>query len=61
MDTPPPETAAPETCPFCSSVNIKTTSKEVNTSTYWRCAACGQIWNAGRLQQGRRTAPRRYV
>jgi transposase-like protein len=56
MQNQPPETAAaPKTCPFCKSLNITTTSKEVNASTYWRCAACGQIWNAGRLQSGRRT------
>jgi transposase-like protein len=60
MHSPPSEpAAAPKTCPFCNSVNINTTSKEVNASTYWRCAACGQIWNAGRLQSGRR-APARF-
>ena len=41
--------AAPKTCPFCNSVDVKTTSKDVNDSTYWRCASCGQIWNASRL------------
>ena len=38
------------------NANVKTTSKEVNVSTYWRCTACGQIWNAGRLQRGGRAA-----
>lgn len=42
---------APKTCPFCSSSDLKTTSKDVNVSTYWRCTACGQIWNVGRLQR----------
>jgi transposase-like protein len=60
MHTQPPETAAPKSCPFCKSLNVKTTSKEVNASTYWRCAACDQIWNAGRLQHGRRTPPGRF-
>jgi transposase-like protein len=46
---PPEASVAPKTCPFCNSVDIKTTSKEVNVATYWRCASCGQIWNADRL------------
>jgi ribosomal protein L37AE/L43A len=45
---------APKACPFCRSPDVKTTSKEVNVSTYWRCTACGQIWNGGRLQRGSR-------
>lgn len=48
--------AAPEACPFCRSADVKTTSKEVNVSTYWRCTACGQIWNTGRLQRTGRAA-----
>ena len=43
----------PDACPFCKSQDVKTTSKEVNASTYWRCGTCGQVWNAGRLQYGR--------
>ncbi len=46
----------PQACPFCKSLDVKTTSKAVNLSTYWRCAACGQIWNVDRLQHGRRAA-----
>lgn len=46
-----PIVEAKTACPFCSSLDVKTTSKAVNESTYWRCTACGQIWNAGRLQQ----------
>ena len=47
MYTQSPEAGvAPKTCPFCNSVDVKTTSKEVNAATYWRCASCGQIWNA---------------
>jgi hypothetical protein len=47
-------------CPFCRSRDVKTTSKEANASTYWRCLACGQIWNASRLQHDRRN-PYRFV
>ena len=54
MHIQPAETiTSPIACPFCDSVDITTTSKEVNVSTYWRCTACGQIWNAGRLQHSR--------
>jgi transposase-like protein len=52
--------AAPAACPFCKSSHVTTTSKDVNASTYWRCAACGQIWNAGRLPHGRHTPPGRF-
>jgi transposase-like protein len=51
----------PKTCPFCNSVDITTTSKTVDASTYWRCTACGQIWNAGRMQHGRPTPSRRFA
>jgi transposase-like protein len=40
--TPPP-------CPFCASTHVTTTTKTVSDATYWRCGACGQIWNASRL------------
>jgi transposase-like protein len=52
MYNQPAETAAPTTCPFCHSLTVKTTSKDVNASTYWRCTACGQIWNVSRLLHG---------
>ena len=52
---------APETCPFCKSRDVTTTSKTVSISTYWRCTACGQIWNVSRLQYGRRTSYGRFA
>ena len=55
MHTQPTEASiAPKTCPFCNSSDVKTTSKVVNASTYWRCASCGQIWNVSRLSHGSR-------
>ena len=61
MHTQPTEAGvAPKTCPFCNSVEVKTTSKEVSAATYWRCASCGQIWNASRLQHGWRTPSGRF-
>jgi len=46
-------TVAPQACPFCNSVDVTTTCKTVDVSTYWRCGGCGQIWNIGRAQHGR--------
>jgi len=41
--------SAPMQCPFCRSARLLTTSKLVDAATYWRCQACGQIWNPARL------------
>jgi transposase-like protein len=41
--------SAPLQCPFCRSNRVLTTSKLVTDATYWRCQACGQIWNPARL------------
>ena len=61
MHTPTTEASVvPKTCPFCNSVDVKTTSKEVNAATYWRCASCGQIWNASRLSHGSRRPAGRF-
>ena len=40
----------PTKCPECNSPRVTTTSKTITASTYWRCEACGEIWNAGRRQ-----------
>jgi transposase-like protein len=58
---PTDASAAPKTCPFCNSADIKTTSKNVTAATYWRCASCGQVWNAGRLSPGWRRATGRFT
>jgi transposase-like protein len=50
-----PEPAAPPTaCPFCRSTKISTTGDKPDTSAYWRCEGCGEMWNAGRLQSADR-------
>lgn len=41
----------PSVCAFCQSGRIQTASKAVDSSTYWRCLACGEIWSAERLPQ----------
>jgi len=47
----PPQPAA---CPFCRSSKIMTTSVKADASAYWRCEACGQVWNVGRLRPANR-------
>ena len=39
----------PASCPFCRSPKVMTTSGKVDVSTYWRCEACGEMWNVDRL------------
>ena len=41
---------APTACPFCRSPRIAApASKKPDESAYWRCEACGEMWNVGRL------------
>jgi transposase-like protein len=55
----------PEACPFCHSKAIGTLAKVVTRSTFWRCQACGEGWNArelattndGRLNRKRQRDP----
>jgi transposase-like protein len=44
----------PAACPFCQSSKVTTPSDKVDSSTYWRCEACGQMWNVGRLRPSSR-------
>lgn len=50
--------APPAFCPACRSKDISTTSKTPDVASYWRCGACGEIWNVGRLQQASRFGAR---
>lgn len=47
---PVKQVTAPTFCPFCRSKDLRTAAKIINESTYWRCIACGEIWNPGRLR-----------
>lgn len=38
----------PSECPACGSPDVKTSSKVVTASSYWRCDGCGEVWNVGR-------------
>jgi ribosomal protein L37AE/L43A len=49
--TAPEPSQAATTCPFCRSTKVTTTSQKADAANYWRCEACGEIWNAGRLQK----------
>ena len=46
--------AAPAHCPSCRSRDVTTTSKAITAASYWRCEACGQVWNVGRLREASR-------
>ena len=50
-----PVSVTPTACPFCRSPQIKEASEKVDASTYWRCEACGEMWNLARLQSANRT------
>ena len=47
-----PET--PSRCPACRSTDVTTTSKVATTDAYWRCGACGEVWNVARHRAGAR-------
>ncbi len=57
-EMPGEEIARPTACPSCRSKDLTTTSKTVTASTYWRCLACGEVWNAGRQEAASRYWPR---
>lgn len=40
-------------CPFCGSARVTTATKAITDSTYWRCLACGEIWNPSRARARR--------
>ena len=44
----PEDTGTPSRCPSCRSNDLVTTSKVVSADAYWRCCACGEVWNNGR-------------
>jgi hypothetical protein len=54
--TPTEKTAAPVDCPFCRSTQVVTAADVKGKATvkdadrYWRCAACGEVWNPGRAK-----------
>jgi hypothetical protein len=51
---PSEKTSAPVDCPFCTSTHVVTAADVKGKATvkdadrYWRCAACGEVWNPAR-------------
>jgi transposase-like protein len=45
---PPAAATVPSLCPACRSTAISTTGKSADANAYWRCDACGEVWNVGR-------------
>ena len=37
------------TCPFCHTANMSLTNDALAAGAWWRCARCGQRWDARRL------------
>jgi hypothetical protein len=54
--TPDERVMRPTECPECRSKSIGTLAKTITAETYWRCQACGTVWNETRC---RPNAPRR--
>ncbi len=44
----PPVDGRPTRCPACSSSDISTRARTPDSSSYWRCDGCGEVWNAAR-------------
>jgi hypothetical protein len=40
----------PDACPFCRSKAVGTLAKVITANTYWRCQACGEVWNVANLR-----------
>jgi transposase-like protein len=40
----------PSQCPTCRSTDVKAAGKVVDSSSYWRCGSCGEVWNVGRVR-----------
>ena len=50
------DAAPPARCPACRSQDVSTTSKVASVDAYWRCGACGEVWNVARHRAGSRYA-----
>lgn len=51
---PEVEVTAPTACPSCKSVDVTTTAgKAITAESYWRCMACGEMWNHSRHRPDR--------
>ena len=65
LSTLAPALAGPATCPACHTADLTMTASAVAAGADWRCARCGQRWDARRLAtvaayalwQSKRTVP----
>jgi uncharacterized Zn finger protein len=55
----PKPVETPVRCPACGARELNTTSKVIDRNTYWRCLACGEVWNLIRRETGGRFGYRR--
>ena len=51
-DQSPSDFTPPSACPACGHDKVTTTAKMPTHESYWRCEACGEIWNVGRRTDG---------
>jgi hypothetical protein len=56
----PARPVSPTACPFCRSTTISTPTDKTTASTYWRCDACGEMWNVSRQMASDRPSGRRW-
>lgn len=56
----PPDAAPSPACPACRSSNVTTTSHVATAASYWRCLACGEVWNVGRRESDRQSRYRSF-
>lgn len=54
-----PEALQPRRCPTCNGREIVTASKTIDRYTYWRCVACGEVWNLDRCRSAYTDSRRR--
>ena len=47
-DAAPP--TIPTACPFCRATTLSSPTEKLDPHAYWRCEACGEMWNSARLQ-----------
>jgi hypothetical protein len=53
------EPLQPTRCPTCGGRQIVTASKTIDRDTYWRCVACGEVWNRDRCRSAYAESRRR--
>jgi rubredoxin len=55
MKHPAPEPTVPTACPDCESDKVKGPDQPGTGLAYWRCLACGIVWNPERPRDANST------